>query len=69
MPLCYHPSIEYQLDGLVRSASSHVDALFTGDASQGRRGAVVAALRAAGVSVQVTVTAAARGHHSHSRHS
>ena len=54
MPLCYHPSLEYQLEGLVRSNAFHVDALFPGAASTGRRSAIVSSLRAAGITVQVS---------------
>ncbi len=55
MPLCYHPSLEYQLEGLVRSNAFHVDALFPGAASStGRRSAIVSSLRAAGITVQVS---------------
>ena len=53
MPLCYHPSLEYQLDGLPRSATQHVDALFPGAVANTRRAGIVNSLQTAGVSVEV----------------
>jgi hypothetical protein len=53
-PLCYHPSLEYQLAGVVQDPSKRVDLLFPGIVkSKPRREAIVAELEAAGLTVKV----------------
>ena len=55
MPLCYHPSIEYQLDAVRTNKSSHtVDVVFPGIVKgKPRREAIVKELNDAGISVKV----------------
>jgi hypothetical protein len=58
LPLCYHPSIEYQLDELVAqgtsSAYTKFDVVFPGVvAGKRRREEIVRELEAAGVTVKV----------------
>ena len=54
MPLCYHPSLEYQLNSVTVNATTHVDVVFPGVVTgKPRREAIVNSLKEAGMSVRV----------------
>ncbi len=54
MPLCYHPSLEYQLDQVPLSMTMRKDVIFPGIVKgKPRREAIVDSLVSAGITVKV----------------